>query len=116
MVARLAFHTGVPARGSGPRHERLLEDLICHAPPLGDPRGLIKGPMHPEIDAALAVFFLGLRERREAAREARAHAAPIVAGDAVELVRDKGEGDVVGLIKVAQGLEEGPPKPAWLDG
>jgi hypothetical protein len=104
--------SGVPhgrARGSVPRHERLLEDFICHAPPLGDPLGLIKGPVHPEIDAALAIFFLGLRQRREAARQARAHVALIVAGHAVELVRDKGEGDVVSLVEVAQSLEEGAP-------
>ena len=96
-----AFLTCVQASGSVPRHECLLEDVVCHAPPLGDPRGLIKGPVHTEIDAALAVFFLGLRERREAAREARAHTAGIVAGHAVELVRYEGEGDVVGLVEVA---------------
>src|SRR5262245_20007391 len=83
--------SGVPhgyAHGSVPRHERLREDLIGHAPPLGDPRSLIKGPVNTEIDAALAVFCLSLREQREAARAARAHVALIVAGHAVELVRD----------------------------
>src|SRR5262245_30276846 len=49
-------------------HERVCEHVICHAPALGDPLGLVECPVDTKVDAALAVLFLGLRERREAPR------------------------------------------------
>ena len=46
-----------------PRNERMLEHVIRHAPTLGNTLGLVKRPMDTEIDTALAVLFLSLRER-----------------------------------------------------
>src|SRR5918992_4674713 len=93
------------------RHKRVLEHVIRHAPALGDTCDLVERPMDTEVDAALAVLFLGLGERREAARDKWAHVPLVIPRHAVELVRHEGEGDVVGPVKVAQGLEEGAPEP-----
>src|SRR4030095_6088944 len=46
-----------------PPHERVLEHVIRHTPALSYTLGLVKRPMDTEVDAALAVLFLGLRER-----------------------------------------------------
>src|SRR2546422_9649710 len=59
----------------------------------------------------LSVLVLGLGEGREAARDERTYVAVVIEGHAVELVRHEREGDVVGLIKVAQDLEEGASEP-----
>jgi len=45
-----------------PRHEYVLENVIRDAPALGNTVALVKRPMNTEVDAALAVLFLGLRE------------------------------------------------------
>src|SRR5262245_6994919 len=84
----------------------MLEDVIRHASTLGNTFGLIKRPMDTEVDAALAVFLLGLRQRFEATREKRAHVPIVVFRYAVELVGDEGEGDVVRAIESSQDLEE----------
>ncbi len=39
---------------------------------------ILSNAVDPEIDATLAVFFLGLGERREAARDERAHVPLVV--------------------------------------
>src|SRR5882762_3851388 len=87
--------------------EGFSEDVVGHALALRDPLRLVEGPVDPEIDAALAVLFLGVRQRREAARHERADVALVVDRLAVELIRDEREGDAVGLVEVAQDLEEG---------
>src|SRR5207302_2839070 len=95
---------------SGHWHKSVLEHEIPHAPALGDTLGLVEGPVDTEVDAALAVLFLGLGERREAAQDERAHVALVVSRHAVEFVRHEGEGDVVGPVEVAQDLEERGPE------
>src|SRR2546428_5330559 len=94
-----------PERSSGHWHKSVLEDEIPRAPALGDTLGLVEGPVDTEVDAALAVLFLGLGERREATRGERAHVPLVVSRHAVEFVRHEGEGDVVGPVEVAQDLE-----------
>src|SRR5213594_4512349 len=66
--------------------------------------------MDTEVDSALAILFLSLGERREAARDERTHVPVVVPRHPIELVRHEGEGDVVGPVEVAQGLEEGAPE------
>src|SRR2546422_9945114 len=88
-------------------NERVLEHVIRHATALGDRLGLVERPVDAEIDATLTVLLLGLGERREAARNERAHGSLVVLSHAVEFVGYKGERDVVGPGKIAQRLEEG---------
>ena len=47
---------------SARRQERMVEDLVGHASALGNPFALVEAPVDPEIDSALAIFFLGLRQ------------------------------------------------------
>src|SRR5688500_12355112 len=42
--------------------EGVLEDVVRYATPLRDALRLIKGPVDAEVDSALAIFFLGLRQ------------------------------------------------------
>ena len=84
-----------------PRHERVLEHVIRHAPALGDPLGLVKRPVDPKVDAALAILFLSFGERREAAWDERAHVSAVVPRHTVELVRHESESNVVGAVEVA---------------
>lgn len=56
-LSSILFHFPVP------RHEGVLKHVIRHAPALDDPLGLVKHPMDTEVDAALAVLFLGFGER-----------------------------------------------------
>src|SRR2546428_12919742 len=92
-------------------HEGLSEHVVGHAPALGDGLRLVEHPMDPEVDAALAVLFLGFGERREATRHERAPVALVVERLAVELVRHEGEGNAVGPVEVAQDLEERAAEP-----
>src|SRR2546422_8922115 len=95
---------------AAPANERVLEHVIRHATALGDRLRLVERPVDAEVDATLTVLLLGLGERREAARNARAHGSLVVLRHAVELVGYEGERDVVGSVKVAQRLEEGAPE------
>src|SRR5215813_3204419 len=63
--------------------------------------------MYAKIDSTLAVFLFGFRKRSKAAWHERSNRPLIVAGNAVELVGNECEPDTIGLIEVAQGLEEG---------
>src|SRR5262245_5944794 len=67
--------------------------------------------MNPEIDAALTIFFLGLGERGEAARNEWTHVRLVVARLSVKLVIHECERDAVGSVKVSQDLEEGASEP-----
>src|SRR4051812_10415936 len=78
-----------------PRSEGFDEYVVGHLAALGDPLGLVEGPVDPQVDPALAVLLLGLGERREAAGDEGAHGPVAPPGEAIELVRDEGEGDVV---------------------
>jgi hypothetical protein len=72
--------------------------------------------MDAEVDAALAVFFLRLREGGETPRDKRAHIPLIVFRHTVEFVRDEGEWDAVGSIVVTQHLEERPAERGMAGG
>src|SRR5581483_1292763 len=89
-----------------PWRERAVEHVIADAPPLGDTLGFIERPMNAEIDAALAVLLLRLRERREVARHQRTYLALVVPRHAVQLIRNESEDDVVGAIEAPQNLEK----------
>src|SRR2546422_7188637 len=95
---------------AAPANERVLEHVIRHATALGDRLRLVERPVDPEVDATLTVLLLGLGERREAARNERAHGSLVVLSHAVEFVGYEGERDVVGPVKIAQRLEEGAPE------
>ena len=101
----LAAALALPLPRSG-RKEGVAEHVVGDAPALGDALGLVERPVDAEVDAALAVLLLGLRERAEAAREQRPHVALVVERHAVELVGHEGERDVVGAVEVAQRLEQ----------
>ena len=92
------------------RHERVCEHEICHEPALGDSLPLVECPVDAEVNSALAVLFLRLRERRETARQERADASVVAHRDPVKLVRHERERDVVGSIEFAQGLEDSAAK------
>ena len=88
--------------GSGTR----VHDVAALLDPL-----LARGPVDAEVDPALTVLVLGLREAGEAARLQLSRTLPlIVDGDAVELVRSEcRERDVVGAEDAAR-LSGAPPK------
>src|SRR5258706_13394163 len=67
--------------------------------------------MDTEIDSALTVLLFGLGERSKAARDERAHVSVVIQRDTVELVRHKGECDIVAPVEAAQDLEKSSPKP-----
>src|SRR5262249_7449622 len=52
-------------RLAAPGKEGVPKDLVGDASALSDALRLVERPMNAEIDPALAVFFLGLRQRRE---------------------------------------------------
>src|SRR2546422_1811696 len=95
---------------AAPATERVLEHVIRHATALGDRLRLVERPVDAEVDATLTILLLGLGERREPARNERAHGSLVVPSHAVELVGYEFERDVVGLVKIAQRLEEGAPE------
>jgi hypothetical protein len=99
--------------------QRVVKDVIGDAPALGDALGLVEAPVDAEVDAALAVFLLSLRERVEGAQDERAHRAVVGAGDAVVFIRDEGETDTIGAVKTPQRLEERAAKARvarWVGG
>src|SRR5262249_32194827 len=104
----LSLFYRVPTTFLPPRTKRVAEDVVGHAASLSDAGGLVELPVDAEVDPALAVLLFGLRERREPPRQERPQHAVAAARDAVQLVRHEGEGNVVGLVKVAERFEECP--------
>src|SRR5688572_480911 len=88
------------------RQVRAEPDVVRYLLALRDPVALVERPMNAEVDAALPVLFLGLGQALEAARAQWAHVAVVVAGRAVELVRDERERDVIGAVEPPQDLEQ----------
>src|ERR1700681_3627175 len=84
----------------------MVEDMVGHAAPLGDTFALVEGPVNAEIDPALAILFLGLRQRLELPRHQRSHVSFAVERHTVEFVGDKREGNVVAEVEAAQNLEQ----------
>src|SRR5678815_3253188 len=82
------------------------EYIVAHPSAQDDRLRLVKRPVDAEVDSALAILFLSLGERGETARQQGPHIAVVVLGDTVEFVRHEREGDVVGSIESAQGLEK----------
>ena len=62
--------------------------------------------MDSEIDAALTVLFLSLRQTGKGTRQQRPGIALVVTRLAIQLVGRERERDAVGAIEVAQRLEE----------
>ena len=88
-------------------NENVVENVIADTPAQGYAFGLVEFPVDAEIDAALAVLFLGLGERGETAWKQGTDIASVVPSDSVEFVRNESKGDGVSAIEPAQGLEEG---------
>ena len=88
------------------RLERVREYVIRDLSTLGDATGRVERPVDAEVDAALAVLLLGLREVCEAARRERPDVPVVARRLAVELVGRERERDVVGPEDMAQHLEE----------
>src|ERR1700687_166143 len=84
----------------------MLEDVIGDAAALGDAFALIEAPVDTEIDPALPVLFLGLRQRSEPPRHQWADISFAVEGHAIELVGHEGEGNTVARVKSTQDLEQ----------
>jgi hypothetical protein len=68
------------------RSERVLEHVIRDAPSLFNPLGLVERPVDTEVDAALAVFVLGLGERRKMTQDEWTYVTVVVECHVVELV------------------------------
>src|SRR5882724_93309 len=113
---QLYYSATVGGRLTALTHEGLSEHVVGHAPALGDALRLVEHPVDSQVDAALAVLFLGLRERREATRYERARVALVVERLAVELVRHEREANAVGPVEVAQDLEERPAEARMAGG
>ena len=62
--------------------------------------------MDAEVDAALAVFLFRLGQVGEGAGNERAGLALVVLGDAIVLIRDEGEFNLIGAEETAQRLEQ----------
>src|SRR4249919_2252922 len=91
--------------------QNVLEHIVGHAAALRDALGFVERPVDTEIDAALPVFFLRLRQGGEATLHFRPHLSIVALIHTVEFVRDEGEWDAVGSIVVAQHLKERPAEP-----
>src|SRR4029453_14304768 len=83
-------------------HEGPPEHVVGDAPALGDAQGLVVGPVDAQVDAALAVFLLGLGQRGKPPRDEQAPVALVVEGLAVELVGHERERDAIGPVDVPQ--------------
>src|SRR6266853_4642854 len=84
----------------------MVEDIVGHAAALGDPFAFVEGPVNAKIDPALAVLFLGLRQRSKLPRHQRSQVSLAVERHAVEFVGDKCEGNVVTKVEASQNLEQ----------
>src|SRR5262245_22007395 len=80
--------------------------MIGDASALQDSLNLVEAPVDTEVNAALAVFFLGLRQRCEGARNQRPDIALIVGRDTIQFVGDEGERNVIGAEVISQRLEQ----------
>ena len=90
----------------------MIKHVITNVVALGDGGGFVELPVDAEINPALAIFLFRLGKSRETARHERAHVASVVFGNAVELVGDDGEGDVIGAEESAHDLKDRATKAA----
>jgi hypothetical protein len=84
----------------------MIEHVIGYETTKGDSLGLIKGPVDSEINPALAIFFLGLRQRRETARLIRTDVSVVIASLTIELVGNECECDAIGTVESPHYLED----------
>src|SRR5205823_11377477 len=94
------------------RIECVIEHVISHEAARRDRFCLVERPVDTEINSALPVFFLSLREVGKSTRPIWAHVSTIVTRDAVEFVRDKRKRDIVRAVEPAQGLKKSTAKSA----
>src|SRR5262249_34803855 len=80
--------------------EGVGEHVIGTVAALFDAFVLVEDPVNPQVNAALAVLFLGLGQRLEAAGQEWPDGSVIAPGNTVELIRHEGEGDLVGPVEV----------------
>src|SRR5215471_20988735 len=64
--------------------------------------------MNTEINTALAILVLGLRQSRKTARPIRPNISIVIVRLPVEFVRNDRERDVIGAVKPAHDLEDRP--------
>ena len=75
------------------RTESVIEYVIAYPTTLGDPFGFVKTPVDAEINSALTVFVLGLRQSRKTARMIWPDVSVVVASLSVGLVGNESECD-----------------------
>ena len=63
--------------------------------------------MDTEIDAALPIFFFGLRQTRKAARHVGSNIAVIVFSYAIEFIGNESESNLIGSVKTAKRFKYG---------
>ena len=85
------------------RPESVIEYVIAYAATKGDSLRFVKGPVNAEINSALTVLFLGLRQSRKAARPKGSDMSIVIAGLPIELIGNENERDVVGAVEAAHG-------------
>src|SRR5262245_36116573 len=74
--------------------------------PEGDAFGLVVSPVDTQIDSALTVLLLGLRQILKTARHQRSNHSVIACSNTVELIRHESERNVVGAVEVSKNLKQ----------
>src|SRR5438874_13478977 len=87
------------------RGKGVCKNVIANFLPLFDSFIPVPRPVNTEIDPALTVFFLCLRQRVEAARDNRPDIAAVITGDTVKLIGRERECDIIATVKLAQSFE-----------
>src|SRR6185369_17371480 len=104
---RLSVATMTGVRGSLPPprehgQERVIEHMIGNPAALRNSFALVERPVNPQIDPALSVLLLGLRQGLEMPRRQRPDDSLPVEGHAVELVGNESEANIVSTVEAAQ--------------
>src|SRR5262245_2549344 len=84
----------------------MLEHIVGHTVALPNPLGGIERPVNTEVNAALRILLLCLRQRGESPLDQRPNISRIVTRYTVEFIRDKGKRNPIGSIEIPQHLEE----------
>jgi hypothetical protein len=90
----------------GCAREGTIEDVIGHAISLLDAFRLVEGPMNPEINSALSIFFFRFRKAREVTRHVGPQSAGVIVGSAIEFIGNKSESKPIGAEESAERLEK----------
>src|SRR4051812_40549061 len=100
----VAISSVLPA---APGLEDVVEDEVGHLVARAEAFVAVEGPVDAEVDPALGILELGLREAVEGARHDGPDLAVGAPGDAIELVGGEGKGDVVAAVEPGEDLERG---------